>query len=80
MQKLAQIDSLLNREQVDSAWHEVQRYDTTAMTDEVRAYYQLLRLQAMWKAYVPVASDSLLDFSLAYYKANGPRDLLACTY
>ena len=80
MQKLAQIDSLLNREQVDSAWHEVQRYDTTAMTDEVRAYYQLLRLQAMWKAYVPVASDSLLDFSLAYYKANGPRDLLARTY
>ena len=79
-QQLVQIDSLLNKELADSAWREVQRVDTAAMTDEERAYYQLLRVQAMWKAYVPVASDSLLDFSLAFYKANGPRDLLARTY
>lgn len=80
MQKLALIDSLLNQEQVDSAWHEVQRFDTVAMTDAVRAYYQLLRVQAMWKAYVPVPSDSLLDFSLAFYQEHGPHSLLARTY
>ena len=79
-QQLAQIDSLLNKELSDSAWREVQRVDTAAMTDEERAYYQLLRVQAMWKAYVPVASDSLLDFSLAFYKAHGPSNLLARTY
>ena len=79
-QQLAQIDSLLNKELADSAWREVQRVDTTAMTDEVRAYYRLLRVQAMWKAYVPEVSDSLLDFSLAFYKAHGPSDLLARTY
>ena len=37
-QQLAQIDSLLNKELADSAWREVQRVDTAAMTDEVRAY------------------------------------------
>ena len=79
-QQLVQIDSLLNKELADSAWREVQRVDTTAMTDEVRAYYRLLRVQAMWKAYVPEVSDSLLDFSLAFYKAHGPSDLLARTY
>ena len=79
-QQLAQIDSLLNKELADSAWREVQRVDTAAMTDEVRAYYRLLRVQAMWKAYVPEVSDSLLDFSLAFYKAHGPSNLLARTY
>ena len=45
-QQLAQIDSLLNKELADSAWREVQRVDTTAMTDEVRAYYRLLRVES----------------------------------
>ena len=78
--QLAQIDSLLTHEQADSAWQEVLRVDTVAMGDGARAYYQLLRVQAMWKTYQPVESDSLLDFSLSYYEKNGPQGLLARTY
>ena len=80
MRQLATVDTLLTHELVDSALHEINRIDTTAMNDEVRAYYALLRVQAMWKAYILVASDSLLDFSLAYYEKNGPQALLARTY
>lgn len=80
MRQLATVDTLLTHELVDSALNEISRIDTAAMNDEVRAYYALLRVQAMWKAYIPVASDSLLDFSLAYYEKNGPKELLARTY
>ena len=80
LQQLAAVDTLLTHELVDSALHEIERIDTVAMSDGNRAYYDLLRVQAMWKAYVPVESDTLLNFSQAYFEASGQQSLLARTY
>lgn len=77
---LAMVDSLLNRELVDSALHELDRMDTTLLDEGTRAYYDLLRVETCWKAYVPVTSDTLLDLSLAYFLKHGPVELLARTY
>ena len=77
---LMRVDTLLNHELVDSALHELGRMDTTRMDEGVRAYYDLLHVEACWKGYAPVESDTLLDFSLAYFQKHGPRELLARTY
>jgi tetratricopeptide (TPR) repeat protein len=64
---------------VDSALFEFKQIDTLLLTKEERAYYDLLKVQAMWKAYIPVSSDTLLDSCLSYYEHAGDVEKLART-
>ena len=47
---------------------------TGLMTRSERAYYALLTVQALYKAYIPATSDSLINIAWDYYKDHGPYD------
>lgn len=67
---------------IDSALTLLNRIDTAAdlREDGRKALYYLLLTQAQYKKYRPVTADSMLNFSLEYYKRIGDDEKLARTY
>ena len=57
----------------------LQQIDPTSdeLTEEERAKYALLRVQAMHKCRMPLSDDSLINVAVAYYQAKGEKHLLA---
>ena len=47
---------------------------TGLMTRSERAYHALLTAQALYKAYIPATSDSLINIAWDYYNDHGPYD------
>ena len=47
------------------------------LTDEERARYALLQVQAMHKCRMPLTNDSLINVAVAYYQANNDKHMLA---
>ena len=47
------------------------------LTDEERARYALLQVQAMHKCRMPLSDDSLINVAVAYYQANNDTHMLA---
>ena len=79
-EKLDQIDSLIAREQIDSASIIHKSLNEASMTEEDMAHYRLLAIQLGYVTNHPLSSDSLLDLALAYYNKVGNSQKLADTY
>ena len=79
-EKLDQIDSLIAREQIDSASIIHNSLNEVAMTPEDQAHYGLLATQLGYITDHPLPSDSLLDFALNYYNKVGNSQKLADVY
>ena len=79
-EKLNQIDSLIAKEQLDSAYVIHNSLSGTAMMPEDQAHYYLLATQLGYLTHNPLPSDSLLDIALAYYKEVDNCQKLADAY
>ena len=71
--RLIALDSLIATAP-DSALTQLAATDTATLSEPERAYLALLLTQAMYKAYVPATSDSLISRAWRYYEHSGPYD------
>ena len=80
-ERLSLIDSLVVKEQYDSACVVLRDLDNTAtMTEEEQAHYYLLATQLGYLTNQPLPSDSLLDQAITYYNKVGNNQKLANYY
>ena len=79
-EKLDQIDSLIAREQIDSAGVILNDLKGVGMTPEEKAHYDLLATQLSYITNHPLPSDSLLDIAFTYYNRVGNSQKLADAY
>ena len=79
-EKLDQIDSLIAREQIDSAGVILNDLKGVGMTPEEKAHYGLLATQLSYITNHPLPSDSLLDIAFTYYNRVGNSQKLANAY
>lgn len=79
-EKLDQIDSLIARDQIDSAGVILNDLKGVGMTPEEKAHYGLLATQLSYITNQPLSSDSLLDVALIYYNKVGNHQKLADAY
>ena len=75
--QLVAIDSLLVKEQADSALYLLEHIELTGSDDECMAYYHLLSSQTRYKCYLPIESDSVIRLSVDYYRKSGDKGKLA---
>lgn len=75
-------DSLITKEQEDSALYILSSIDTAALKhDEEKAYYNLLQTCARYRRWYPISSTATIDYSVNYYrKANDKRKLARALY
>ena len=78
--KLNQIDSLIAKEQFDSASIIHNSLKEADMSPEEQAHYYLLATQLGYITYHPLPSDSLLDLALTYYNKVGNHQKQADAY
>ena len=79
-EKLDQIDSLIAKEKIDSAYVIYKSLNEVAMTPEEQVHYGLLSTQLGYITDHPLPSDSLLDIALNYYNKEGNSQKLANAY
>lgn len=75
--KLDLIDSLIVKEQYDSARVLLKEASGASMTEEDQAHYGLLATQLGYITNNPLPSDSLLDLAIIYYNNVGNQQKLA---
>ena len=78
--RLNHIDSLVVKEQYDSACVILKELNEATMTAEEQAHYYLLKTQMGYLTNQPLKSDSLLDLAIAYYNKAGNQSKLADAY
>ncbi len=79
--KLSEIDSLVNAEKFDTAYHEMNKIDQQSINSpEERAYYNLLLTQTSCLTGNPCPPDSLIDYSIAFYEKIGNKKKLCDAY
>ena len=80
--KLTEVDSLVFKEEYDSAYQMISSIDeTTIKNQEDQAHYNLLKVQTGYLANKPAASpDSLLDEVIEYYQKRNNSKKLADAY
>lgn len=76
-EKLDQIDSLIAKENIDSASVVLNSLAEAVIVPEDQAHYRLLATQLGYLTNQPLASDSLLDLAIVYYKKVGNSQKLA---
>ena len=79
-ERLNQIDSLIVKEQYDSAHILLNNLNNSPMTVGEQAQYNLLSTQLGYLTNHPLPTDSLLDLSIAYYDEVGNNEKLADCY
>ena len=79
-EKLDQIDSLIAKDDIDSACLLLKDVAGVSMTEEAQAHYRLLTTQLGYLSNEPLPSDSLLDLALIFYNKVGNNQKLADTY
>ena len=79
-EKLNQVDSLIAKDQIDSAYAIHHSLNEATMTEEDKAHYYLLATQLGYVTNHPLPSDSLLDMALTYYNKVGNNQKLADAY
>lgn len=79
-ERLNHIDSLVVKEQYDSACVILDELNEAAMTAEEQAHYYLLSTQLGYLTQNPLPSDSLLDLAIIYYNKVGNQNKLADAY
>ena len=79
--KLSEIDSLVNAEKYDSAYHEVNKINPQSINSpDERAYYNLLLTQTSVLTNNPYPPDSLIDFSISFYGKKVDKKKLCDSY
>lgn len=76
-EKLNQIDSLITRDQIDSAGVILNDLKGVGMTPEEKAHYGLLATRVSYITNHPLPSDSLLDLTIAFYNNVNNQHKLA---
>lgn len=71
---LAQVDSLLNEEELQQALVRLGKIDTVSMNESQTAYYYLLLVQAKYKSFITATTDKEINFAVNYYKNNGDKN------
>ena len=79
-EKLDYVDSLIVKEQYDSASIVMKDVANTSMTVEEQAHYYLLQTQIGYLTSQPLSSDSLLDIAIIYYNKVENNQKLADAY
>lgn len=79
-ERLNHIDSLVVKEQYDSACVILEELNEANMSAEEQAHYYLLKTQLGYLTQNPLPSDSLLDMAFTYYKKVGNHKKLADAY
>ncbi len=83
MQKrLSEIDRLVDRELKDTtAYNMLKKINTADLrTEEDSAYYYLLKTQILYRMYMPIKSDSMINVSVKYYEKHDDTEKLARSY
>lgn len=75
--QLVLVDSLLTREENDSALHLINKITPEKTNEELSAYYYLLETQCQYKLYMPIRSDSVISIAETYYRKTGDKEKLA---
>lgn len=78
--RLDQVDSLIVKEQYDSAYVVLNNLKGTALTAEDQAHYRLLLTQLSYLTNQSLSLDSLLDLAITYYNKEGNDQKLANAY
>ena len=78
--KLDQIDSLIVKEQLDSACVLLKEVAEVSMAEEDQAHYGLLATQLSYITNNPLQSDSLLNMAFTYYNKVGNSQKLTDVY
>ena len=78
--RLNQVDSLIAKEQYDSASILMKNMAETSMSDEEQAHYYLLATQLGYLMNRPLPSDSLLDLAITFYNKVDNNQKLADAY
>lgn len=78
--RLNHIDSLVAKEQYDSACMLLKELNKASMTVEEQAHYYLLTTQLDYLTNQPIPSDSLLDLAVIYYNNVSNHEKLANCY
>lgn len=74
-------DSLLQKEENDSALNVLKKINTYEMNDSSDiAYYNLLHTQTLYRLYMPIKSDSSISISIRYYEKKTDKEKLARAY
>ena len=71
--RLVAIDSLVC-DQPDSALSLLADINGDSLPTDLQAYHSLLTVQALYKAYIPATSDTLIRRAWDYYRDHGPYD------
>jgi hypothetical protein len=79
-EKLDQVDSLISKDLIDSAYAIHHSLNEAIMTEEDKAHYCLLATQLGYVTNHPLPSDSLLEMALTYYNKVGNNQKLADVY
>lgn len=79
-ERLDQVDSLIVREQYDSACALMKDITKAPKTDDEQAHYYLLETQLGYLTNTPLSSDTLLDKAIIYYNKVGNNQKLANAY
>ena len=79
-ERLNDIDSLIVKEQYDSACVILNEFDKVSMSAEDQAHYYLLKTQLGFITNNPLPSDSLLDLAITYYNKVEDKEKLANAY
>lgn len=80
-ERLDEIDSLVFAEKYDSAYAVLSEIRESSITEASnKAHYYLLQTQVGYLVNKPLATDSLLDRSIAYYKDHKDNNRLADGY
>lgn len=79
-EKLDQVDSLISKDLIDSAYAIHHSLNEATMTEEDKAHYCLLATQLGYVTNHPLPSDSLLEMALTYYNKVGNNQKLADVY
>ena len=79
-EKLDHIDSLIAKDNIDSASVVLNSLNEATMTPEDKAHFQLLATQLGYITNNPLPSDSLLDLAITYYKKVENSHKLADAY
>lgn len=71
MQALARIDSMVYHQHEKEALPLLQQMDTMQLSNEERAYRDVLLSMAMYKNYVPCTTDSAINEAVGYFRKSG---------
>ena len=75
--QLNQIDTLLSKKLLDSAKVQILRVDTSSLSNEETAYYNILNMIYEYRTHKPKKSYTGIDKSIVFYEDNGDAHRLA---